>query len=194
MSLREFAAWVHRIGWEAPPELLAIGDQRPQNVNWNYWGALDLWPLDAACKLISGDNPNEPTRPGDIENPDINPPGVGERVSPSRERNKSRKSQRVNGEEVKPTEFLTWAREKVYPVQRELEEAVSRFHPRFEDRQEAAWEGFDPDSDTYPPELDIAVQAWRAATKQKRLKQNREKQIREWLEAHYPKEVSKGNK
>lgn len=71
VSLREFAAWVHRIGWEAPLELLAIGNQRSQNVNWNYWGALDLWPLDAACKLISGDNPNEPTRPGDIEDPDI---------------------------------------------------------------------------------------------------------------------------
>jgi hypothetical protein len=48
MDLREFAAWVHRIGWEAPPELLAIGDQRPQDVNWNYWGALALWPLAAA--------------------------------------------------------------------------------------------------------------------------------------------------
>jgi hypothetical protein len=48
-----------------------MGDQRPQDVNWDYWGALDLWPLDAACKLISGDNPNAPTRRGHIENPDI---------------------------------------------------------------------------------------------------------------------------
>ena len=71
---RLFAAWVRGVegtGWDAPAELFAIGDQRSQNVNWNHWGALDLWPLDAACKLISGYNPNEPTRPGDIENPDI---------------------------------------------------------------------------------------------------------------------------
>ncbi len=120
VSLREFAAWVHRIGWEAPPELLAIGDQRRQNVNWNYWGGLDLWPLDAACKLISGDNPNEPTQPGDIENPDIDnrPEWVNvyhQAVSTIKAGNLSV----VNGE-VTPAKFIAWVRRKGWDAPREL--------------------------------------------------------------------------
>ena len=188
-----FATWVRdlREGWDAPDELLAMAHQRPQDVNWDYWGALDLWPLDTACKLISGYDPHEPTRREDIENRDANRPKWVNVYHQAHSSKKAGNLSITDGEEVKPAEFLTWAREKAYPVQRELEAAVSRFHPKFEDRQEAAWEGFDPDSDTYPPELDIALQAWRAATKQRDLSKTVKKQIREWLEVHYPKEVSK---
>jgi hypothetical protein len=52
------------------PELLALGDQRPQDIDWNYWTTLDLWPVDVACKLVCGINPNERRRREDIENPD----------------------------------------------------------------------------------------------------------------------------
>ncbi|MGH8478861.1 MAG: hypothetical protein ACREXK_04625 [Gammaproteobacteria bacterium] len=45
-------------------------DQRPQDIDWNYWRALDLWPIDAACKLVCNADPNEPTRARDIQNPD----------------------------------------------------------------------------------------------------------------------------
>jgi hypothetical protein len=89
-----------------------MGDQRPQDVNWDYWGALDLWPLDAACKLISGDNPNAPTRRGDIENPDIDkgPEWVNvyhQAVSAMKAGNLSV----VNGE-VTSAEFIAWAQGK----------------------------------------------------------------------------------
>lgn len=31
------------------------------NVNWDFWGGLDLWPLDAACKIACGVDPDTPT-------------------------------------------------------------------------------------------------------------------------------------
>ncbi|MCA1604760.1 MAG: hypothetical protein LC775_04630, partial [Acidobacteria bacterium] len=70
LSLRKFAGWVREFEWDAPPELLGLGDQRPQDIDWNYWTTLDLWRIDVACKLVCGVNPNEPTRRDDIENPD----------------------------------------------------------------------------------------------------------------------------
>ncbi|MCA1601443.1 MAG: hypothetical protein LC776_07325, partial [Acidobacteria bacterium] len=70
VSLHQFAVWAHRIGWELPPELLAVADQHCQDIDWDYWTALDLWPLVDACKLVYGVNPNEPTRLEDIENPE----------------------------------------------------------------------------------------------------------------------------
>lgn len=30
-------------------------------VNWAFWGGLDLWPLDAACKIACGVDPESPT-------------------------------------------------------------------------------------------------------------------------------------
>jgi len=50
--------------------------------------------------------------------------------------------------------------------------------------EEAAWE-FDPDSDTYPCELDIALLAWRTATNQRDSSKTAKEQIHEWLETYY---------
>lgn len=30
-------------------------------VNWQHWDHLALWPLDAACKIACGENPDAPT-------------------------------------------------------------------------------------------------------------------------------------
>ena len=49
-----------------------------------------------------------------------------------------------------------------------------------------AWEGLDEDSETYPSELDIAMQAWRTVTNQRDPSKKPKEQIREWLDAHYP--------
>lgn len=48
------------------------------------------------------------------------------------------------------------------------------------------WEGFDPDSDTYPTELDIAMQAWRAVTNRLDPSKTPKGQVQDWLEHHYP--------
>lgn len=44
---------------------------------------------------------------------------------------------------------------------------------------------FDPDSDTYPPELDIAFIAWRAASRAPKSGTSPKKQIRDWLDTNY---------
>lgn len=49
-----------------------------------------------------------------------------------------------------------------------------------------AWEGFDPDSDTYPPELDMAMQAWRAVTNSPDAALTAKEQIEGWLNRNYP--------
>lgn len=120
VSLRDFAAWVRQIGWDAPQELLAIGHQRPQNVNWDYWKALDLWPLDTACKLICGYDPSEPTRREDIENRDINNRltwvnAYHQAVSAIKAGNLN-----VFDGEVTPAEFLAWVQGKDIPISGEL--------------------------------------------------------------------------
>lgn len=49
-----------------------------------------------------------------------------------------------------------------------------------------AWE-FDPDKDVYPPELDVAMQAWRAVTNQPNPNMTAKEQIANWLNRNYPK-------
>jgi hypothetical protein len=103
-----------------PAELLAMADQRPQNVNWDYWRALDLWPLDAACKLISGDNSNEPTRREDIENRDTdNRPGWVNLYHQAVSAEKAGNLSVVNGD-VTPANFIAWVRGKGWEVPTEL--------------------------------------------------------------------------
>ena len=44
---------------------------------------------------------------------------------------------------------------------------------------------FDPDSDTYPEELDIAFQVWRALSRNSNSSRSAKDQIMEWLKKHY---------
>ncbi len=48
------------------------------------------------------------------------------------------------------------------------------------------WEGFDPESSTYPSELDIAMLAWRGATRGSDPALTAKEQIERWLDLHYP--------
>ena len=48
------------------------------------------------------------------------------------------------------------------------------------------WEGFDDESETYPRELDIAMQAWRAATNARDSNLTAKERIEGWLDSHYP--------
>jgi hypothetical protein len=45
---------------------------------------------------------------------------------------------------------------------------------------------FDPHSDTYPPELDTALIAWRAVSRSPKDGQSPGKQLREWLDKNNP--------
>lgn len=48
------------------------------------------------------------------------------------------------------------------------------------------WEGFDPESPSYPKELDIALQAWRAVTNQPKAGVTPKEQIKRWIDKTYP--------
>lgn len=57
---------------------------------------------------------------------------------------------------------------------------------KVEELDSLAWEGFDPDSGTYPSELDIAMQAWRAVTNRPTADLTAKEQIENWLNQNYP--------
>jgi hypothetical protein len=103
-------------GWAAPAELLVIADEWSQKIGWSHWKELDLWPLAAACKLICGDNPNEPPRPGEIENPDPSTRPVW--VNLFHKASAAIMAGKLKDQAgcVYPAEFIVWARGKDIPT------------------------------------------------------------------------------
>lgn len=64
----------------------------------------------------------------------------------------------------------------------------AQLQARLAEIESRAWDGFDEDGDTYPPELDIAMQAWRAVTNGGGdASLNPKGQIVDWIAKHYPK-------
>lgn len=61
-----------------------------------------------------------------------------------------------------------------------------KYKSKVEELESLAWEGFDPDGDTYPLELDIAMQAWRAVTNRPDPNMTAKEQIENWLNENYP--------
>lgn len=61
-----------------------------------------------------------------------------------------------------------------------------KYKSKAEELESLAWEGFDPESDTYPPELDIAMQVWRAVTNHPDSSMTAKEQIENWLSKNYP--------
>jgi hypothetical protein len=52
------------------------------------------------------------------------------------------------------------------------------------------WDGFDGEAETHPPELDVALQAWRAVSERYDGHRPLKEQIRAWIEQNYPKKFS----
>jgi hypothetical protein len=59
---------------------------------------------------------------------------------------------------------LVAANEKLHSENDALGQENAALQARLVEIQPRVWDGFDDDSDNYPPELDIAMQAWRAVT------------------------------
>lgn len=78
-------------------------------------------------------------------------------------------------------EFAAWALSIDWKIPEELAAMAKTLH-----QYGIAWEGFDPDSDNYPYELDVALQGWRAVTKKPEKGTPPKEQIRNWLRSHYP--------
>lgn len=77
-------------------------------------------------------------------------------------------------------------RDKVADICRRLIQERDELKDRVVELDSLAWEGFDPDSATYPTELDIAMQVWRAVTNRPHADLTAKAQIENWLNQNYP--------
>lgn len=80
-------------------------------------------------------------------------------------------------------DFVAWALSAKWEIPTQLAELAGP-------SDLLGWKGFDPDSNTYPRELDIALQAWRAVTNKPHASKTAKEQIRDWIEKHYAKELT----
>lgn len=83
-------------------------------------------------------------------------------------------------------DLLLVDRDKIVSICQRLIQERDEFKSKVEALDAIAWEGFDPDCDVYPPELDIAMQAWRAVTKRPDANSTAKEQIESWLNQNYP--------
>lgn len=77
-------------------------------------------------------------------------------------------------------------RDKVADICRRLIQERDELKDRVVELDSLAWEGFDPDSATYPTELDIAMQVWRAVMNRPSEDLTAKAQIGNWLNQNYP--------
>ena len=82
---------------------------------------------------------------------------------------------------------LSEQRDELIAICTKLTAERNGFKQKAVELESQVWEGFDQDKDTYPPELDRAMMAWRAATNQRDPNMTAKNQIRAWLDEHYPK-------
>jgi hypothetical protein len=76
--------------------------------------------------------------------------------------------------------------EKILETCKGLIQERNELNKRVAELDSQAWEGFDPGSATYPTELDIAMQAWRAVTNRPNADLTAKAQIETWLNHSYP--------
>lgn len=83
-------------------------------------------------------------------------------------------------------DLLLADREKIVEICQRLIRERDELTGKAAELESLAWEGFDPESDTYPPELDIAMQVWRAVTNHPDSSMTAKEQIENWLSKNYP--------
>ena len=69
---------------------------------------------------------------------------------------------------------------KIQRERKELQNSLDEIRTENE-RLQAVWDGFDPEDPQYPLELDLALQAWRAATKSPDIQSSPKEFIKQWL-------------
>lgn len=77
-------------------------------------------------------------------------------------------------------------RDKIADICKRLIQERDELRKQVVELDSTAWEGFDPDSVTYPTELDIAMQAWRAVLNRPNADLTAKAQIENWLNQNYP--------
>lgn len=85
--------------------------------NMAYWFGLPLWPLDAACRLVCGADPNNPDQsPLHLSDPATRPDWVNLFHHATADDEVEIIEGKGGARGVKPAEFLAWARSKGYSV------------------------------------------------------------------------------
>lgn len=141
------------------------------------WAQMATWSIDEATALSFG---KDPTRvKWDRLEPFVEESAFtkeyGQRLQQVRRAVKAK----LLVDPIVPVDFVTWGKQQDIDLHKLDEHVVL---------QQAVITGgwaFDPDSATYPEELDIAFQAWRAVTA-KPIKKPPKEQIRDWLNQNYP--------
>ncbi len=82
---------------------------------------------------------------------------------------------------LRPPSFVTWALGVNWKLPDELDVLIDI-------AEVSSWGGFDPESPHYPPELAIALKAWREVSSQDPRIPG--KALKVWLKEHYAKELS----
>lgn len=84
-------------------------------------------------------------------------------------------------------DLLLVDRDKLADICKRLIQERDGLKGKVAELESLAWEGFDPESNVYPEELDIAMQAWRAVTTRPDPKMTAKEQIDRWVNKNYPK-------
>lgn len=188
VNLAEFAHWCAWKGWKIPAEMevLASEFRNPGKVDPAEWTRYRVWFLNSATLIVHGIDPNSTW--GEYLKWVFKLNSVSWIKDPA-----VRKIHRDYHALVSH-----FGQEGGHATQAVLEAAQkSGFDnlkpfidtlPADESSKKtaAAWESFDSDSPTYPEELDIALQAWRAASTKPGSSKTPKEKAKCWLVENYP--------
>ena len=168
---------------DMPPMDEKIGwfyDQPDAQADFEHWSRAEYWTPDEAVAVSFGKNPN-------VVNANTLKSYLGKASFADEYYLRRDLVDRAVAtghlpEEIPPADFIDWSQRKRLNNPEDLIEhldALSATPTRF-------WDGFDVHSPTYPEELDIAFQAWRAISKHCDPDRTPKQQIRSWVSSNYP--------
>jgi hypothetical protein len=159
-------------------------DQPDAQADFEYWSKAEYWTSDEAVAISFGKNPKVVT--GEALKNYLGKAQFADNYFLRCDLlDRAIQSDRLP-KEIPPADFLEWAHQRSIPIPSALTNCLAGLGTI----SSHAWDGFDPDSSTYPAELDIAFQAWRATSTRPDSSKTPKEQIYAWVRKHYP-ETSK---
>ena len=159
-------------------------DQPDAQADFEYWSKAEYWTSDEAVAISFGKNPKVVT--GEALKNYLGKAQFADNYFLRCDLlDRAIQSDRLP-KEIPPADFLEWVHQRSIPIPSALTNCLAGLGTI----SSHAWDGFDPDSSTYPAELDIAFQAWRATSTRPDSSKTPKEQINVWVREHYP-ETSK---
>ena len=155
-------------------------DQPDAQADFEYWSKAEYWTSDEAVAISFGKNPKVVT--GEALKNYLGKAQFADNYFLRCDLlDRAIQSDRLP-KEIPPADFLEWAHQRSIPIPSALTNCLAGLGTI----SSHAWDGFDPDSSTYPAELDIAFQAWRATSTRPDSSKTPKEQIEAWVRKHYP--------